>query len=559
MNEEKKMLPVGFDDFKDIISRGYYYVDKTAMITALLKQTAYVSLFTRPRRFGKSLNMSMLRYFFEIDTDKSLFDGLAISKEQELCQQHMGQYPVICISLKDVEGLDYQGALESLKSVVKAEAERLHFLMDSSRLDQVNKQKFFSLRTGKADVGEALRVLSQLLYLHYDKKVVILIDEYDVPLAKAAQHGYYDEMVILIRQMFGSALKTNDCLQFAVLTGCLRISKESIFTGLNNFRVYSITDARFDEWFGFSEAEVNELLHYYGLEEYHNEIKEWYDGYRFGEQEVYCPWDVLNYCDDLVDSGKSRNARPKLYWLNASENAEVRTLIDHVDTRIAQNEIENLIAGKTVRKKINEQLTHDEIYSSIGNLWSLLFMTGYLTMTGSTDGEIYELVIPNKEVREIYEKQVLAWFESKSGYESRDRATFFLAFETGDTDCIEDGINEAMLNSISYYDEYETFYHGFLLALLSSCENWQAISNRETGKGRSDIFVERKDRTLGFVVEFKYVKDESKLETAAQKALEQIEEMQYAAPLIQNKTPRIRSYGIAFCKKQCKVKTALVK
>lgn len=549
----KKLLPIGTDDFYKIRSNDMYYVDKTGLIKELLESPSEVTLFTRPRRFGKTLNMSMLRSFFELGTDKTLFDGLAISEERELCEKHMGQYPVISVSLKDVDGMDFNSASDGIRDVISEIANRLDYLADSSSINDSEKHQLVLLQNGEGKIESSLKFLSRLLYKHHGKKVVVLIDEYDVPLDRAVKNGFYKEMVVFIRRMFSSVLKTNDSLQFAVLTGCLRISKESIFTGLNHFRVHSITDTNFDEWFGFSETEVNELLRYYGLEEYHDEMKAWYDGYLFGEQDVYCPWDVLNYCADLTNPKTSKNARPKLYWLNASENAEVRTLIEKVDTRIAQNEIENLIAGQTIRKAINEQLTHDEIYTNINNLWSLLFMAGYLTMTGNIDGDFYELAIPNKEVREIYEKQVLAWFENKAKTASQDRCEFYHAFEIGDTDFIEKVLNETMLNTISYYDEYESFYHGFLLALLSSCKDWQAISNREMGKGRSDISVERKDRTLGFIVEFKYIKDVGKLEETSKTALEQIETNQYAMQLINNKTPNIWLYGIAFSGKQCKV------
>ena len=548
-----KKLPVGIENFEEMRKQDFYYVDKTGLIVDLLGGWGKVNLFTRPRRFGKTLNMSMLKCFFEIGTDASLFEGLAVSKEKALCETYMGKYPVVFVSLKGVDGLTFEDAYKMLCEIIRKECVRLQFLMDSDALSDAEKAPFKPLLENRAelsDIKNSLALLCSLLEKHYGQKPILLIDEYDVPLDKAYQRGYYNQMIDLIRAMFNTALKTNDSLFFAVLTGCLRVSKESIFTGLNNLKVCSISDAKFDEFFGFTDAEVRAMLSAYGLDGHYGEIREWYDGYRFGEQDVYCPWDVINYCDDLCASNR---AQPKAYWMNTSGNEMVRRLIDKCTNGTTQMEIERLIAGETVTKALNEQLTHNEIDKNIENIWSLLYMTGYLTAVDYPDGNRYQLRIPNREVREIYMKQVLAWFEEKAGAETEKLTSLYAAFETGDIETITDILNEQLLDTVSFYDAHESFYHGFLLALLSTCANWRVSSNAETGKGRSDIIVERKDRKIGFVVEVKDVKDAEKLEAACEAALRQIDERDYTAILRRYRVKEIRKYAIAFWDKECRV------
>ena len=548
-----KKLPVGIDSFEKLRREDFYYVDKTNMITDLLASWSEVNLFTRPRRFGKTLNMSMLKSFFEIGTDASLFEGLAVSKEKALCETYMGKYPVVFVSLKGVDGLTFDMAYQSLCRILVDEATRLGFLQESDRLAASERAfigRIVDEQYSEIDIRSCLKMLCTLLEKHYGQKPILLIDEYDVPLDKAYQRGYYPQMIDLIRAIFQAALKTNDSLFFAVLTGCLRVSKESIFTGLNNLKVCSISDAKFDEFFGFTDAEVRAMLSAYELDSHYGEIREWYDGYRFGEQDVYCPWDVINYCDDLCASNR---AQPKAYWMNTSGNEMVRRLIDKCTNGTTQMEIERLIAGETVTKALNEQLTHNEIDKNIENIWSLLYMTGYLTAVDYPDGNRYQLRIPNREVREIYMKQVLAWFEEKASAETEKLTNLYAAFETGDTETITDILNEQLLDTVSFYDAHESFYHGFLLALLSTCANWRVSSNAETGKGRSDIIVERKDRKIGFVVEVKDVKDAEKLDAACEAGMKQIEDRDYTAILRRYRVKEIWMYAIAFWDKECKV------
>ena len=548
-----KKLPVGIDSFEKLRREDFYYVDKTRMIVDLMANWGEVNLFTRPRRFGKTLNMSMLKCFFEIGTDKSLFDGLRVSEEKALCETYMGKYPVVFVSLKGVDGLTFEDAYRRLRGIIREEALRLSFLKYSEELDADDLRSFLRILSEEdtsADMVSSLRMLCSLLEKHYGQKPILLIDEYDVPLDKAYYHGYYAQMIDLIRAMFQSALKTNSSLFFAVLTGCLRVSKESIFTGLNNLMVHSISDPSFDEYFGFTDEEVGKMLSDYGLEAHHQEAREWYDGYRFGGQDVYCPWDVINYVYALrVDP----QAEPKAYWLNTSGNAMVRELISKSADGTTQMEIERLIEGETITKTLNEQLTHNEIRSSIGNIWSLLYMTGYLTTAQKPSGSRYELRIPNREVRQIYMQQVLSWFEDKASAETDKLTNLYAAFETGDVDTIKEILDEQLLDTVSFYDAHESFYHGFLLALLSTCANWNVSSNIETGRGRSDIIVGRKDRKIGFVVEVKDVKDEEKLESACEAALRQIDERDYTAILRRFRVKEIHKYGIAFWDKECRV------
>ena len=548
-----KKLPVGIDSFEKLRREDFYYVDKSRMIVDLMANWGEVNLFTRPRRFGKTLNMSMLKCFFEIGTDKSLFDGLAVSKEKELCEKYMGKYPVVFVSLKGVDGLTLEDAYRRLRGIIREEALRLSFLKSSEKLDEDDLRSFLRILSEQdtsADMVGSLRMLCTLLEKHYGQKPILLIDEYDVPLDKAYYHGYYPQMIDLIRAMFQAALKTNSSLFFAVLTGCLRVSKESIFTGLNNLMVHSISDPSFDEYFGFTDEEVGKMLSDYGLEAHHQEAREWYDGYRFGGQDVYCPWDVINYVYALrVDP----QAEPKAYWLNTSGNTMVRELISKSADGTTQMEIERLIEGETITKTLNEQLTHNEIRSSIGNIWSLLYMTGYLTTAQKPSGGRYELRIPNREVRQIYMQQVLSWFNHKVESETDKLTNLYAAFETGDTETIKEILDEQLLDTVSFYDARESFYHGFLLALLSTCANWNVSSNIETGKGRSDILVSRKDRKIGFVVEVKDVKDEEKLDAACEAALRQIDERDYTAILRRFRVKEIHKYGIAFWDKECRV------
>ncbi len=554
-------LPVGIDDFRKIRECGFYYVDKTKLVEQLMQNWGEVNLFTRPRRFGKTLNMSMLRSFFEIGTDKSLFDGLYISQNKELCDMHMGKYPVISITLKGIEGMTFEEARNMLKIILKNEARRHYYLKNSDRLTDDDKKQYEQILLGTAEnTADSLRLLSQLLFLHYDKKVVILIDEYDVPLDKAFQNGYYSEMTSLIRGILGQALKTNDYLQFAVLTGCLRISKESIFTGLNNFKVLSIADARFDEQFGFTDSEVRDILEEYGVSDKISDVKDWYDGYRFGKADVYCPWDVINYVDHLQ---ADLNARPQAYWTNSSGNGLVRRLINIADES-TKDEIERLIAGETIEKAIRLELTYDEIDNSIDNIWSVLFTTGYLTNAGEIelpggDGYGYRLVIPNKEVRQVFVSQIQEWFRQTVTYDDGSVQNLCEAFMAGDADNIQNNLNMILIKMISVLDtkarddQKENFYHGLLLGLLRSKPDWRIKSNRESGDGFSDISIEPTIPEKGIVIEVKYSNTISGLDDACGRAMKQIRDRRYDEALREDGREDIIAYGIAFCRKRCKV------
>ncbi len=551
---DMKKLPIGIDDFEKLRKEDFYYVDKTGLISELISSWSEVNLFTRPRRFGKSLNMSMLKCFFEIGTDKSIFDGLKISEDKALCERYMGRYPVVSISLKGVDGLKFEDAYSRLRVIIRNEAQRLSIVRDSTVITDEERSAYLRIieeKDTRTDIESSLQTFCALLEKHYGQKTILLIDEYDVPLDKAYAHGYYPQMIDLIRSMFGAALKTNSSLHFAVLTGCLRVSKESIFTGLNNLRVHSISDMRFDEHFGFTDDEVKRMLADYGVEERYGDAREWYDGYRFGEQYVYCPWDMINYCYDLRSDPE---AEPKAYWINTSGNDMVRGLIDRSsNSATARREIERLIAGETISKQVNEQLTHSEIDSDINNLWSLLYMTGYLTITQKPSGGIYALCIPNREICEIYKKQVLAWFNDKVSAETDRLSELYRAFEDCDTSAIERLMYEQLRYTVSFHDAYESFYHGFLLALLGNCGSWVVRSNRESGNGRSDITVERDDGELGFVIEVKVAKAETALDAACEEALQQIEDRSYADALRGEGIREVIAYGIAFCDKRCRV------
>lgn len=552
-------LPVGIEDFQEIRRLGFYYVDKTMLIEQLLAKWGKVNLFTRPRRFGKSLNMSMLRYFFDIETDKTLFDGLYISRNKQLCEEYMGKFPVIFLSLKGVDGLSFSEARFCLAELIESEARRFKFLMHSDKLDADDKAMYRDLLSlHGADVAAislrfALKKLSELLYKHYGQKTLILIDEYDVPLDKAFQHGYYREMVALIRGLFGETLKTNEFIQFAVLTGCLRVSKESIFTGLNNFKVLSITDARFDEQFGFTDAEVQQLLHVYNLEEHLAETKEWYDGYRFGEVDVYCPWDVINHVDRLLGQP---DAEPQAYWINTSGNELVKRFINKAN-KTTRDEIERLVSGESIEKHVRLELTYDEIDNGIDNLWSVLFTTGYLTQAGMTAQGAYKLVIPNREIREVYKLQIQEWFKDAVLSNTEQLTACWSAFKAGDAEVIEKYLNNMLSNSISVFDlkaaEKENVYHTFLVGLLAGNSGWLVKSNVEAGEGFADIIVETEDADAGMILELKYAKEAVSLAKACEKALAQIKERRYAEYLKNEGRNQMLFYGIAFYKKRCRV------
>ena len=548
-------LPVGIDNFEKIRRNNFYYIDKTRLVEQALHNWSEVTLFTRPRRFGKTLGMSMLRSFFEIGTDKSLFDGLYISQNKSLCDEHMGKYPVIFLTLKGVEGLTFTDAKMMLKSILSTEMDRHYYLKTSEALTDEDKAYFVKMLTGTDEnINDSLRKLSQLLYKHYGKKVVILIDEYDVPLDKAYQNGYYHEMVSLIRGLFGQALKTNDYLQFAILTGCLRISKESIFTGLNNFKVLSIMDTRFDEQFGFTDSEVEELLAAYNLDSHFTEIKEWYDGYHFGNADVYCPWDVINYVDLLRFEP---TAKPQDFWSNSSGNALVRSFIDKADVQ-TKDEIERLIAGEYIEKEISQELTYDEIDKSIANLWSVLFTTGYLTKQGVTDDGKVRLSIPNREIKNLFIKKIREWFSDTTANDGKTLEQFCNAFVYKDTEKIEQLFGDYLWNTISIRDtavakdKKENFYHGILLGLLGYKASWLIKSNTESGTGYSDILVEVPNNRTGIVIELKYAEN-GDMDAACDEALKQIEEKSYLDKLKQDGMRNFIKYGIACFKKDCKV------
>ena len=546
-------LPIGIENFKEMRKQDFYYVDKTGLIVDLLADWGKVNLFTRPRRFGKTLNMSMLANFFEIGADASLFDGLRVSEEKELCENYLGKFPVVFVSLKGVDGLTFDDAYARLRILIRNEALRLEVLRESEKLSMEEKNAYLRLvseNPEKTDITESLKLLCQLLEKHYGQKPILLIDEYDVPLDKAFLHGYYPQMIDLIRSMFGAALKTNDSLFFAVLTGCLRVSKESIFTGLNNLKTLSISNVKFNEYFGFTDEEVGRMLADYGLEAHQADAREWYDGYRFGNQDVYCPWDIINYVNELRSDPE---AEPKPYWMNTSGNDMVRRLIAKASDGTTQMEIERLIAGDTITKMINEQLTHSEIDENLENIWSLLYMTGYLTVARKPSGGRYELRIPNREVREIFKRQVLSWFTERARAATEKLAGLYEAFEKGDAEAIEKLLNRQLITTVSFYDAYESFYHGFLLALLSTCVDWCVSSNAETGRGRSDITVERRDRELGFVIEIKEVRTRAKLDEACAAAMKQAEDRDYAAVMLRYGVETVFTYGIAFCDKRCRV------
>lgn len=555
-----KKLPIGIENFEKLRQEDFYYIDKTRLIEQLLTRWGEVNLFTRPRRFGKSLNMSMLQSFFEIGKDKTLFDGLRISDNQELCEKYQGKFPVVSVSLKGINGATYEEARRFLIKTINEEARRLSVLSDSTELDETDHELLTQLKKKEMtndSLVYSIRELTELLEKHYDRKVIVLIDEYDVPLAKANENGYYDEMVLLIRNLFENALKTNSSLKFAVLTGCLRIAKESIFTGLNNFKVYSITDKSFDETFGFTDAEVRELLRYYGQEKYYETVKEWYDGYRFGNVDVYCPWDVINFCSDhLADPG----LEPKNYWANTSGNSVISHFIDSVGKpqKLTRMELEQLVNGGIVQKEINSELTYKELYSSIDNLWSTLFMTGYLTQRGEFSGNRYNLVIPNREIRNIITNHILKMFKENVKDDGKTVSDLCDALLNQNPEKVESIFTEYMKKTISIRDTFaqkptkENFYHGLLLGILGFKENWSVMSNRESGDGFGDILIRIEDEDVGIVIEVKYA-DDGNLQGECEKALQQIIDIRYTEALEQEGIHTIIKYGIACYRKKCKV------
>ena len=558
---EQLRLPVGIEDFAEIRRHGYYYVDKTQLIEQVLNRRNKVSLFTRPRRFGKTLNMSMLQHFFEIGTDPKFFQGLSISKNNELCEKHMGKYPVVSISLKSIHADSYAKAKAQLIKLVNREARRVQFLLDSDRLTAVDKALFSELLDREMEedtLVSSLQELTELLEIHFGQQVIVLIDEYDVPLAKANQNGYYDEMALLLRNFFENVLKTNDSLEFAVLTGCLRIAKESIFTGLNNFKVYSITDTDYDETFGFVDDEVKKMLKSLNQQDHYEEVKEWYDGYRFGNTDVYCPWDVVNYCADHLTTP---NATPKNYWLNTSGNEVINHFIDSVGEpqKLAKTELERLVSGNVVRKRINETITYKELYSTIDNLWSTLFMTGYLTQRGSEDDGRYRLVIPNREIRNIVTDNILSLFQDEVKKDGQMANAFCQALMEGKEKEVERLLTAYMGKTISIRDTFvrksikENFYHGILLGILSFKTGWEVSSNRESGTGFSDILIEIDDSDIGIVIEVKYSDDEDQLEKDCKEALKQIKDRDYTQKLRDAGFHKILKYGIACQIKTCKL------
>lgn len=558
MRCELKKLPIGIKNFEEIRRDNFYYVDKTQFIEKLLYDWGKANLFTRPRRFGKSLSMSMLKSFFEIGCDKTLFEGLYILKNKTLCEKYMGQFPVISISLKGVYANHFEKAKVMLAKVINEEARRLQYLLDSNKLTEVDKdlfRQFLQKNMEEDTLIYSLREITELLNKHYEKKVILLIDEYDVPLAKASKQGYYEEMILLIRNLFENVLKTNDHLYFAVLTGCLRVAKESIFTGLNHFKVYPITNVVFDEYFGFTDHEVRELLEYYKLEEHYTIVKEWYDGYRFGKVDVYCPWDMICYCED---SRNHHKMSPQNYWSNTSENDIIFHFIENMEKgkyrmRI---ELEKLIHGESIQKDISQELTYKDLYSSSENIWSALFMTGYLTQRGEPNGNRYHLVIPNREIRNIMTEHILKCFKEEIKKDGVMLDTFCNALIEGKTKIVENLFTEYMQKTISIRDTFvrkpikENFYHGILLGILSYKSDWIVESNKESGNGFSDIMIQIEDLDMGIIIEVKYAED-GEMERECKKAIEQINRNEYCKILRQNGMYTILKYAIACNRKKC--------
>ena len=558
MCREKRKLPIGIENFEQIIKDDFYYVDKTGLISELLRNWGMVNLFTRPRRFGKSLNMSMLEHFFSVEGDKSIFDGLKISKDKKLCEEYMGKHPVISISLKGINAASYEAAFELTVKTIKGAVQKAGFLKMSDKLGEDEKKEYRAIldeNMSEATLFWSLKNLSELLEKHYETKVILLIDEYDVPLAKAFENGYYDKMVFLIRNLLEQTLKTNNSLKFAVMTGCMRISKESIFTGLNNLKVLSITDERFDEYFGFTDEDVKEMLRYYDREDHYEEMRNWYDGYRFGSTDVYCPWDVLNHCDKIKENAA---AFPENYWVHTSSNEAVKKIIQMSGNITTKREIERLLAGEEIVKEIRQELTYQEMYQSAENIWSLLFMTGYLTQRQRLDASHYKLAIPNLEVRDIFKTQIMEYFKEGVAKDGDTLKQLCDALKGGDAEKVERLFEGYLKKTISIRDTFvekslkENFYHGILLGILGVKEDWGVFSNRETGDGYSDIMIETEDSEMGIIIEIKYAGDGNLL-NACEKALKQVEETKYEETLLENGVEKILKYGIACYMKHCKV------
>ena len=561
MDVRKKKLPIGIENFEDMMKEDFYYVDKTGLIADLLHNWGAVNLFTRPRRFGKSLNMSMLEHFFSLNGDKSIFDGLEISKEASLCEEYMGKYPVLSISLKGIDAWNYEMAFEMAVQIMKRVPAKVQYLLESDALSEQDKAEYCKLlddNMSEAVFCNSLRVLSELLEKHHGAKVILLIDEYDVPLAKAHANGYYDQMISLIRNLLGEALKTNNSLKLAVLTGCLRISKESIFTGLNNLKVLTIADERFDEYFGFTDKEVRGLLEYYDAADHYDEVKRWYDGYQFGNAEVYCPWDVLNHCDRIRSES---NVQPENYWINTSSNDAVKRFIQESANATTKREIERLVAGEIIIKEIHQELTYPEIYQTIDNIWSLLFTTGYLTQRGKAEGRQMKLAIPNLEIRDIYVTQIMEFFKENVRKDGDTLNRFCDALQKGDAEVVENVFTEYLRRSISIRDTFikkdmkENFYHGVLVGILGVKDRWGISSNREMGEGYADILVEPDTGDMGIIIEVKYAHD-GDLDAACKEALKQIAYTRYEDDLEDDGVEHILKYGIACYKKRCKVMLA---
>ena len=558
MCREKRKLPIGIENFEQIIKDDFYYVDKTGLISELLRNWGMVNLFTRPRRFGKSLNMSMLEHFFSVEGDKSIFDGLKISKDKKLCEEYMGKHPVISISLKGINAASYEAAFELTVKTIKGAVQKAGFLKMSDKLGEDEKKEYRAIldeNMSEATLFWRLKNLSELLEKHYETKVILLIDEYDVPLAKAFENGYYDKMVFLIRNLLEQTLKTNNSLKFAVMTGCMRISKESIFTGLNNLKVLSITDERFDEYFGFTDEDVKEMLRYYDRDDHYEEMRNWYDGYRFGSTDVYCPWDVLNHCDKIKENAA---AFPENYWVHTSSNEAVKKIIQMSGNITTKREIERLLAGEEIVKEIRQELTYQEMYQSVENIWSLLFMTGYLTQRQRLDASHYKLAIPNLEVRDIFKTQIMEYFKEGVAKDGDTLKQLCDALKGGDAEKVERLFEGYLKKTISIRDTFvekslkENFYHGILLGILGVKEDWGVFSNRETEDGYSDIMIETEDSEMGIIIEIKYAGDGNLL-NACEKALKQVEETKYEETLLENGVEKILKYGIACYMKHCKV------
>lgn len=558
MDLQKKKLPIGIDNFEKLRSEDFYYIDKTGLIKELLQDWGEVNLFTRPRRFGKSLNMSMLENFFSIDGKKEIFNGLKITQEKELCEEYMGQYPVISISLKGIDARNYDTAYQMAVQLIKEVASESYFLLQSERLNAYDKEEYQKLLKddmNEAFFGTSLKKLSSMLEKHYGKKVILLIDEYDVPLSKAYDHGYYEQMISLLCSLLGQALKTNNSLKFAVLTGCLRISKESIFTGLNNLRILSVSDTEFDEYFGFTDQEVRKLLEYYDCAENYELVKNWYDGYQFGNLEVYCPWDVICHCAKLRND---KTAKPQNYWMNTSSNDAVKRFVQCSENVVTKREIEHLIEGESIEKEIRQELTYPEMYQSVENIWSLLFMTGYLTQRGKADGRKMKLVIPNLEIRDIFVTQIMEFFEESVKKDGDTLNLFCEALEHGEADKVEKILGSYLKKTISIRDTFvrkdmkENFYHGLLIGILGVKNSWGISSNRETGEGYADIVAEPDGGDTGIIIEVKYA-DDGNLDTACKEALEQIKSRRYDESLYDEGITHVLEYGIACYKKRCKV------